>query len=150
MEQSSHPSNKQEPISAGEELKKLMERIETSNTNQERYAKKQYRMNQITALASVLMLCAVLYSCSLIIPRMNILFTNLEVVMEDIEIITDGLAKSNLPQMINDIDRLVTSSEQSVQDALNKINAIDIATLNKAIKDLSDIINPIARLFGKG
>ena len=35
-----------------EDFKAMMERIEASNAGQEKYAKKQYRMSQITALCS--------------------------------------------------------------------------------------------------
>ena len=37
-----------------EDFKAMMERIEASNAGQEKYAKKQYRMSQITALCSIL------------------------------------------------------------------------------------------------
>ena len=47
--------------------------------------------------------------------------------------------------MINNVNRLVTSSQQDVEDALSKVNAIDFDSLNKAIKDLSDVIAPLAK-----
>lgn len=52
-------------------------------------------------------------------------------------------------QMVTDIDNLVTSSDQSVKEALQQINSVDIKTLNQAIQDLSNLISPLARFFGK-
>lgn len=47
-----------------EEMKQFMERLERSNAGQEKYAKLQYRMSQITAAASILILCIVLYTAA--------------------------------------------------------------------------------------
>ena len=80
-----------------EDFKAMMERIEASNAGQEKYAKKQYRMSQITALCSI----------------------------------------------------LVSSSEDSVQNALNQLNSIDIDTLNQAINHLNDTVTPFANFFNK-
>ena len=59
------------------------------------------------------------------------------------------LEEANLGQMVTDIDNLVTSSDQSVKEALRQINSVDIQTLNQAILDLSNLISPLARFFGK-
>ena len=40
-------------------MQEMMERIEKSNAGQEKYARRQYRMSQITAAASLLILAAV-------------------------------------------------------------------------------------------
>lgn len=133
-----------------EELRAAIQKLEASNSGQELYAKKQYRLSQLSAFCSVVMLCAVLFTCAILIPRMNTLFNNMESVMTNIDTVADGLANADLPSVVSNIDRLVVTSEGRIMEALEQINAIDIETLNKSIKDLSDIINPIARLFGKG
>ena len=51
--------------------------------------------------------------------------------------------------MTRNLDRLVSSSEKGVQEALEQINSVDIDTLNQAISDLSDVISPLAKFFGK-
>ena len=50
-----------------EDFKAMMERIEASNVGQEKYAKKQYRMSQITALCSILVLIIVIYAAEMCI-----------------------------------------------------------------------------------
>ena len=96
----------------------MMERIEASNAGQEKYARKQYRMSQLTALASIIILAVVLYAAATLLPRINTTFQNLDLIMEDLNTITSELAEADLEKMITDVDHLVTSSEQSVQDAL--------------------------------
>lgn len=138
----------QQPFS-NEEFRQLMKKLEAANAGQEKYAKKQYRMSQITAWASIMILVIVLYTCSIIIPRMDTLFGQMESVMYDVESVTSKLAKADWNQMIDDMNHLVQTSEKSVQEALDTINAIDIETLNQAIEDLSNVIAPISKLFGK-
>ena len=51
--------------------------------------------------------------------------------------------------MVNNVDGLVTTSQEGIEQAMEKINAIDIEALNQAIQDLSDVINPISTFFNK-
>lgn len=101
-----------------EDFKAMMERIEASNAGQEKYAKKQYRMSQITALCSILVLIIVIYAAVTLIPKANTTFQNLNLIMEDLDTITSDLAEADLGGMISDIDHLVSSSEDSVQNCL--------------------------------
>ena len=131
------------------ELEAMLKRLEDSNERQASYAKKLYRMSQITALASILILAIVIYTSATIIPRVNRLFDDVETVMDSVNVVAKELEEANLGQMVTDIDNLVTSSDQSVKEALRQINSVDIKTLNQAIQDLSNLISPLARFFGK-
>ena len=131
------------------ELEAMLKRLEDSNERQASYAKKQDRMSQITALASILILAIVIYTSATIIPRVNRLFDDVETVMVSVNVVAKELEEANLGQMVTDIDNLVTSSDQSVKEALQQINSVDIKTLNQAIQDLSNLISPLARFFGK-
>lgn len=132
-----------------EELENLLKRLEDSNEQQARYAKKQYVMSQITALCSVIVLAVVLCTASFLIPEVKRMFDDMETVMSNVTAITEELAEADLGQMVEDIDHLVTSSDQSVQEALRQINSVDIEKLNQAINDLASLIRPLAKFFGK-
>lgn len=132
-----------------EEFKSLMERIEASNAGQEKYARKQYRMSQITALASVIVLAVVLYTAAILIPKVNVTYQNMQLILENVKVITTELAEADLDQMITNVDELVVSSEANINEAMEKISAIDIEELNTAIKGLSDVVEPFAQFFGK-
>ena len=43
-------------------------------------------------------------------------------------------------------NRLVADNADAISDAMTKINAIDFDALNKAINDLADIVEPLARV----
>ena len=127
----------------------MMERIESSNAGQEKYARKQYRMSQITAVASLISLLLVFYTCSVIIPKENVTYENMELIMEDLKIITSELAEADINQMIEDVDKLAVESQKNISDAMKKVNDIDIEGLNTAIKNLSDVVEPFANFFNR-
>lgn len=129
------------------EFRALMEEIRTSNEAQAKYAKRQYFMSQITAAASIVILGIVLYVSASLLPKANATFSNMELIMTDLKTVTSELAGSDLDEMLVNINHLVTTSEESIQDAMLKIDAIDIDTLNQAIRNLSDVIEPLAKFF---
>ncbi|MDO5351187.1 MAG: hypothetical protein Q4E86_14750 [Lachnospiraceae bacterium] len=144
-----HENNTQSQVMlSAEEFRQIMEKLEKSNAGQEKYAKKQYRMSQITALASILVLCTVLYTSSSLIPKVNQLLDDIQVSVTNIQDISQDLADADLPKMIQDVDNLVSTSESSIQTAVDKLNSIDFDALNSAITDLSNIVRPLGRLFG--
>ena len=145
---SDQPKNVSQTPMTEAQFVQMMQRIESANAGQELYARKQYRMSQITAAASVLVLAVVLYGTAALLPRASATLQNMDAVMENLEDITSDLAQSDLQQMIADVDGMVSSSEKSVRDALDKINRIDIDTLNQAIQNLNDTVEPLANFFG--
>lgn len=138
-----------EKMMTGEEFCAMMERIEASNAGQEKYAKKQYHMSRITAAASVIVLGVVLYTASVLIPKINVTYQNMELIMEDLQIVTSELAEADINKMIDDVDELAVKSQENIGSAMEKINAIDIEGLNQAIKNLSDAVGPFAEFFNK-
>lgn len=127
----------------------LMERIEASNAGQEKYARKQYHMSRITAAVSVIILAVVLYTASVFIPKVNVTYQNMELIMEDLQVITSELAEADINQMISDVDELAVRSQENIGSAMEKINAIDIDGLNQAIRNLSDAVEPFAKFFNQ-
>lgn len=142
-ERNNHPPMDREQFQA------LMEQIEASNAAQEKYARKQYRMSQLTSLVSIVILAVVLYISATLIPQVHTTLQSVNYMMEDLNVITDELASADLEQMINNVDQLVISSETSIQDALKQLNSLDIETLNQAIRNLNDAVAPLASFFNR-
>ena len=74
-----------------------------------------------------------------------------ETIMDNMEIVTQTLADADLGTMVENVNVLAAESQSVVSDALEKLDTIDIDTLNKAIQDLSDVVEPLAKvskLFG--
>ena len=147
MEKKLH-DNQNMPMSE-DQFQAILERIEASNAGQEKYARKQYRMSQLTALASVIILAVVIYISATLIPQVHTTLQSVNYMMEDLNSVTSELAEIDLEEMIKNVDALVVSSETSIQDAMKKLNALDVVTLNEAIRNLNDAVAPLANLFNR-
>jgi len=112
------------------------------------YEKKQYRMAKISAAANVGMLIVVILCAVVLVPRFLHTMNQVDEVMVDLEVVVSELAQT-LPTMMEELSVLVNSSEIGIAQAIEKMNAIDIETLNNAISDLQTVIEPLARFFGR-
>ena len=56
---------------------------------------------------------------------------------------------TNMDEALDSALELADTSATGMQNALEKINSIDIETLNQAIEDLNTVVKPMAGLFGK-
>ncbi len=123
----------------------IMKRLESSNAAQERYARKQYIMSLIGAGANLLALALVLFLTVTLLPRINSTFVGLNAVMKNVESITEDLAAVDIEGTMDSVNGLVNGSTDSLNQAMKKINAIDIEKLNSAIQNLNDAIEPMAK-----
>ena len=55
---------------------------------------------------------------------------------------------NNIDAIMKDIDTLVADNSGNLTNAVTKISKIDFERLNNSIKALSDVVTPLARLFG--
>ena len=130
------------------EMQALMEKIEKSNRQQVNFARIQCVFSVVAAVCCLLLLLTV----AKIVPDIRELSGEIsgiaaqaETVLTNLETVSDELAAADLEGLVTAVDSLVASS-------LEKITAIDIETLNKAIKDLAEVIEPLAKvasIFGK-
>lgn len=121
----------------------LLERIEKANRKQVFYARLQFACTIVAALCCALLLFAGIQ----ILPELQATAAQAETVLGNLEAVTAELANADIGGMVADVDALVSTSQVGVEQAMDKINDIDFDSLNDAIKDLSDVIEPIAKFF---
>lgn len=77
---------------------------------------------------------------------------------DDLEAITSNLNSSmtgmdelisSTSVMVESANTMIEENTNSVSDALGNFNSIDFDTLNKAIKDLSEVVEPLANFAGR-
>lgn len=132
-----------------ERLEQLMEQLKETENEKKKYAKKQYYMSMVTAVCAVLALGILLAAYISVIPRVKTAFQEIQVVTENLNEVSDQLAKADLNQLVENVDRMAVTSEKGVQEALDKIQSIDIDELNQAIKGLSDVVSPFAKFMNR-
>ena len=133
-----------------QKLMDLLEQMEKENRKQVAYARLQFVFSVIAAICCILLLLAGVK----VLPQLQEAALQAETVLTNLETVTTELAQADLIGMVENVDALVTNvdglvgtSQEGVEQTMAKINAIDFDALNDAIKDLSDVIEPIAKFF---
>ena len=114
------------------EMTALMEKLEQSAQVQQKCARRQSLMMTIAALA-----------CVGILVLVALLFTQLQPVVQDMSQAANNLTAISDQLAALDLEATVNGLNQSAA----KLEQLDIDTLNTAIKNLSDVIAPLARWF---
>lgn len=122
------------------ELQKILERLESNSRKQLLHA----RLQTVFSVICVLFCGILLMNLLQFLPQLESLISQAEILLGDLELITKELSKLDLSQMVENINALVTTSQSGVEEALEKINDIDFDTLNQAVKDLSNVVKPLA------
>lgn len=133
-----------------------MRRVEESNELQAVYAKKQYTLAKIRTICTTFMLLIVIVCVLILAPRLHHTFEEIDFVMNEMETVmlnleeaSTALAKTDLAGMLDGVNTLVQDSQTGVEEAVEKISALDIESLNEAIRDLKAVVAPLAKLFGR-
>lgn len=134
-----------------------MAQMEKHNRAQARYAKWQCLFSALAAVSCIVIAVVVIgllpqirdFTGQLqqVTGQVEALASQAETVMGNLETVTAELAQADLAGMVDNVDSLVTSSQAGLEDALEKINTMDIEALNKAIKTLSEVVEPLAKFF---
>ena len=125
------------------DLRELLERLDESNRQQAKFAKWQCVFSVMSACC-IVGLFLLVYT---LMPQVQELTTQMETVLTNLETVTAQLAGMDLGGMVQNVDELVTTSQVGVEQAMDQLSSIDFVTLNKAIKDLANVVEPLARFF---
>lgn len=131
------------------EMQVYLEKLEKSNRQQVRSARLQCFFSFLAAVCCLLLLLTV----AKIVPDIKELSNEIsgiavkaDTVLTNLETVTRELAAADLEGLVTDVNGLVTTSQEGLEGALEKMNAIDLDTLNKAIEDLAKIVEPLAKV----
>ena len=118
--------------------------------------KKASKRSLITAI-SLVAICLIFGAAVLVIvPKVNATLNNAYQAIDNIEAVVANADKAigsveksldGIDQMVKNVDKVVVDNTDSVSKTVDRMSSIDIASLNKSIKDLSDIIEPLAKFF---
>lgn len=133
------------------EMQVYLEKLEKSNRQQVRSARLQCFFSFLAAVCCLLLLLTV----AKIVPDIKELSGEItgialqaESVLTNLETVTQELAAADLEGLVTDVNGLVSTSQTGVEQALDKLNAMDMDALNKAIEDLSKVVEPLAKFAG--
>ena len=131
------------------EMQTVLEKLEKSNRQQVRAARLQCFFSFLAAVCCLLLLLTV----AKIVPDIKELSNEIsgiavkaDTVLTNLETVTEELAQADIGGLVSNVDDLTQTSQDGIRQALEKVNAINLETLNKAIEDLAKVVAPLANL----
>lgn len=120
--------------------------------------RKQTGLLRVTAICSVLIcLCMIVITLAIVnmVPQITNALGQVETLagsanqaVTDIEKIIPELEQS--AKSMTEISRSITTDGlPKLYESLDNLNKVDVETLNESIKGLSDVVSPLAKLFGR-
>ncbi|MBE7070859.1 MAG: hypothetical protein E7386_10240 [Ruminococcaceae bacterium] len=118
--------------------------------------RKASKRSLITAISLVIICVAFAGSLLIIVPKIVSTLNNAYKAIDSIQTVVANADKAlssveqsldGIDEMVKNVDKVVTDNSDAVTKTVEKVSNIDIATLNKSIKDLSEIIAPLAKFF---
>lgn len=135
----------------------LLKQIEKTN-------RRQLLFTQILcgiALVAAVFCIAALLQVLQVLPQLEAMVIQMRTVLSNMEEVSAELAQldmqsivGNVEGLVNDVEGLVgivgeltTSAQDSLKETMTKLGSINFEALNKAIEDLSDVVEPLAKFF---
>ncbi len=112
--------------------------------NQQQQIKLQKR--QLFALRCLLAVC--ILSILLVAAAGMTLLPRAQLIVADLQTVASQLAQVDWQGMANNINAMAENGTQSITQAAEKFNQLDLESLNATIQDLARIVERFAGLFG--
>ena len=118
--------------------------------------KKTSRRSLITASALVVICLIVGIAVLIVVPSVISTLNNAYKALDGIQNVVTNADKAiasvessldGIDEMVKNVDKVVVDNTESVKKTVDSMSSIDVATLNKSIKELSEIIEPLAKFF---
>ena len=119
-----------------------------------KYQKKAYRRAGITAFAHFLLiitLLAVLAAGVLLLPRVFGIIGQAEDALNNVQSLTRTAeeAVKQAGEAMDAVGSLAENNAEDLAEAIDKLNGIDFARLNEAIRNLHDVVEPLGNFVRK-
>ena len=112
-----------------------------------KYQKLAFLMSTLSAIFMLAVLIIVIYLANYVVPRVDTIYTRSMTSLKNMETITQELNEAHLGETVRNINNLTLNATGDLSKAMEKLNSIDLETLNDSIQSLHDIIEPLAKMF---
>ena len=126
------------------EIIELLKKLDESSRKRVRLG----RILCVLALVAALFCGATFAVVFSLVPQVETVLTQVQPVLRNLEQTSQQLAALDLEGMVSNVDALVVTGQQTLQQSMEKLDTVDFEALNQAIRDLSAVIEPLAK-WGK-
>ncbi len=157
------PVTAEAPLPNDGEAIELLKKIAAASEAQSSAAKWRRLSAQAVFICAAIVALAAIVLCAVLIPRVTKTLRGIDAATEELNSVAATLNQVDFVGMSESISELteqgkdtlntalgdVEASLDSMQTALDNISKLDVDGLNQSIADLSAIVDPMARLFGR-
>ncbi len=113
--------------------------------------RKEAKSGRISAIATVALAVAFVITLSVFLPVAVNTLNKVNATLAEAENVAVAAQKSldEIDGMVQNFNGVIVDNTDSVNTALSKVSEIDVNSLNRSIQELADILDPLARLFGR-
>ena len=120
-----------------------------------KYQKKEARNSKILAIAVIVMAAAFLISLGIVVPKVYTFIGELQdtiVEVDNLIVDVNSITKDvsdlagNVNNLVDNTNDMVTENMGAISEIVQSINDVDFDTLNKAITDLSAVVEPLGNM----
>ena len=116
-----------------------------------KYQKLAFVMSLITMLMVGAIMIVIVSAVLYVKPMITDVYDSTMKSLDNLETLTDDLnaqmKAADLEGTVRNVNELTVQATGDLSAAMDRLNSIDFETLNKAIKNLNDTVEPLARLF---
>lgn len=101
--------------------------------------------------AAVAIFVALAVSLLVLVPKTVRLLVRLNQTVDEAELMIADAGESldQIDEMVHNLNVTITDNSKNLTEAVEKMNNIDFQTLNQAINDFSDTVEPLAKFFNQ-
>ena len=113
--------------------------------------KKDTRNEKISAIANILLCLLLLIAMAALLPRGMGVIRRADQVLSQVQMTVDQAQQSlqKIDTLVENTDSIVVENTGAVGEAMQKLNQVDLESLNSSISSLSSILEPLAAFFGR-
>ncbi len=118
--------------------------------------KRQQLCMIVTACSALCTFLIIAVVAMTLMPKFNNLYDTLIVTSENLEVVSNELREAKIGDTLQSLDDLIAGASTDLANAssdltgaMERINSIDIDTLNTSIQSLHDVVTPMAEFFGR-
>lgn len=129
----------------------LMEQLVTNSKKQLFYTRIIAGFVAVASVVLIVSLVLVVPQARRLIRNANELVTELQDEMETVEDTLAGVQNmsDSISGVSDNLDSFIKDNSETLQGVVKNMEAIDFKGLNKAIKDLGDVVKPLADFFNR-
>ncbi len=114
--------------------------------------RKEARSGRISAIAIIALCLAVVIALGTVIPTLATTLGKVYDTLDQAEKAAVSAQQSlkEVDELVGNFNDVVVDNSDSMNKAISRVSEIDVDSLNRSIEELASILDPLARLFGRG